>query len=182
MSEDLERLLMALVFLVASAAAGWAVLACRSATNRERAEGWVWMLVSALFLGLAGARVVRAGPWLGALLRRLARESQLYGDRRPLQIAVTVALAAVAVVALGVGLRYAWEALKRYRMAAGCVLAALATAGIRFVSLHEVDAWDRSWPWVRVAIEAGISALATAAAILRARRAVGAGARLRPAA
>ncbi len=177
MSEGLQRLLVAAVFLVACAAAGWASLAC----GRVRREGGaggdarVWAIVSLLFLGLAGARLAHAGPWLGAVLRRLARASQLYGDRRPLQIAVTLALAALALVALTVGLRYAWEALKRYRMAAGCVAAVLASGGIRFVSLHEVDAWDRAWPWVRVGLEVGISALATAAAAARARQAARSG-------
>ncbi len=184
MSESSERLLMAAIFLVASASAGWAALACRSARRSGRAGGdaHVWMVVSALFLGLAAARVAHAGPWLGALLRRLARASQLYGDRRPLQVAVTLALAVFAVVALSVGLRYAWEALKRYRLAAGCVAAAIASAGIRFVSLHEVDAWDRAWPWVRIVLEMGISALAMAAAVVRARQVARPGSRLRTAA
>ncbi len=181
MSEGFERLLVAAVFLVAFAAAGWASLAC----GRVRREGGagadarVWAIVSMLFLGLAFARLAHAGPWLGAVLRRLARASQLYGDRRPLQIAVTIALTAFALVALTAGLHYAWEALKRYRMAAGCVAAVLASAGIRFVSLHEVDAWDRAWPWVRAILEVGISALAATAAAARARQAVRTGSRLR---
>ncbi len=184
MSEASERLLVAAVFLVASASAGWASLACGRARREggAGADARVWAIVSLLFLGLAGARVAHAGPWLGAVLRRLARASQLYGDRRPLQIAVTLALAAIALVALTVGLRYAWETLKRYRLAAGCVAAVLASAGIRFVSLHEVDAWDRAWPWVRVVLEVGISALATAAATARARQAARSGPGLRSAA
>jgi hypothetical protein len=155
---------------VASASAGWAALACRRArqVGEPGADARIWLVVSLLFLGLAVARIAQAGPWLGAVLRRLARASQLYGDRRPFQVVVTLALTAFALVALGVGLRYAWEALKRYRLAAGCVAAALASAGIRFVSLHEVDALDRTWPWVRVVIEVGIAALATTAAIVRA--------------
>lgn len=183
MSESSERLLLATVFLLASASAGWAALECRRASRAggAGADARVWMVVSALFLGLAGARVAHAGPWLGAVLRRLARASQLYGDRRPLQVAVTIALAAFALMALAVGLRYAWEALKRYRLAAGCVAAAIASAGIRFVSLHEVDAWDRAWPWVRVVIEVGISALATIAATVRARQVARSGLATRPA-
>lgn len=172
MSEASERLLLASAFLLASASAGWATLACWRARKAigAGADAPVWMIVSVMFLGLAAARVGRAGPWLGAVLRRLARESQLYGDRRPLQVVITVSLAGIAVVALGVGVRYAWETLKRHRLAVGCVAAALASAGIRFVSLHEVDAWDRAWPWVRVLIEAAISALATIAAVVRARQ------------
>jgi hypothetical protein len=46
----------------------------------------------------------------------------------------------------------------------------VASALIRFVSLHEVDAWNQQWPWVRVSIDLATSALALAAALARVRQ------------
>lgn len=167
-----ERLLEAAAFALASAAAGWAALACRSARRSgiPSADARAWTLVSALFLALACSRTIQAGPWLGGELRRLARENGLYQGRRPYQIAATVGLAAVALVAFTVGLRSIWEALKRYRMAASCIAVIVASALIRFVSLHEVDAWNREWPWIRVTVDLATSALAVAAALARVRQ------------
>jgi hypothetical protein len=134
------------------------------------ADTRAWTLVAGLFLALACSRAIQAGPWLGVELRRLARESGLYQGRRPYQIAATVVLAAMALVAFTVGLRSIWEALKRYRMAASCIAVIMASALIRFVSLHEVDAWNQQWPWVRVSIDLATSALALAAALARVRQ------------
>ncbi len=176
MTFDPERFLEAAAFLAAGAFAGWTAKACRRASRggSAGADARIWALVALLFLGLACARIAYAGPWLGGELRRLARASQLYGDRRPLQIVATVALAAFAFVALTLGLRSIWNALKRYRLAAASVAIVLASAMVRFVSLHEVDAWNRQWPWIRVAVDLGTSALASAAAFARLRQLAGA--------
>lgn len=166
------RLLEAAAFLTVSVAAGWAALACRRARARGRpgADGRAWAVVSVLFLALATSRALQAGPWLGGELRRLARANGLYSGRRPFQIAATLGLAALAAGALAVGLRTLWEALKRYRLAASCIAIIAASAAIRFVSLHEVDAWNREWPWIRVSIDLGTSGLALAAALTRVRQ------------
>lgn len=167
-----ERLLEAAAFLTVSLAAGWAALVCRRARRRGRPGGdaRAWAVVAVLFLALAASRAIQAGPWLGGELRRLARANGLYQGRRPYQIAATVALAAFAAGALAVGVRALWEALKRYRLAASCIAIIVASAAIRFVSLHEVDAWNREWPWVRVSIDLGTSALAIVAALARVRQ------------
>lgn len=166
------RVLESVALLVAAASAAWAALACRGARRdgRAGADARVWSAVGALFLGLAFARLAQLGPSVGAGLRRLARGLHVYGDRRPLQIAVTLGLAVFALVAMSVGLRSLWDLLRRYRLAAGCVSVTVAFALIRFVSLHEIDAWNQAWPWARVAIDVGTSALASAAAIARARQ------------
>lgn len=169
---EIGRFLEAAALLAAAASAAWAAMACRGARREGRAgaDARVWTAVAFLFLGLALARVARVGPLLGALMRRLARGFDLYGDRRVLQIAATIGLATFAVVALFVGLRSLWDFMKRYRLAAGCVSATLALALIRFVSLHEVDAWDETWPWARVVIDISTSALASAASMARVRQ------------
>ena len=99
----------------------------------------------------------------------------MYNDRRPLQIVVTIGLAVFALVAFTIGLRSLWDLLKRYRLAAGCVSVTLALALIRFVSLHEVDAWNAAWPWARVVVDVGTSALASAAAVARVHQIAGSG-------
>lgn len=168
-----ERLLEAAAFVGVALAAGSAALACRRASQEGRPGGdaRAWAMVAALFLALAASRAIQAGPWLGGELRRLARANGVYQGRRPYQIAATVGLAAFAAGALAVGLRALWEALKRYRLAAACIAVIVASAAIRFVSLHEVDAWNREWPWVRVSIDLGTSVMALAAALARVRQA-----------
>jgi len=41
---------------------------------------------------------------------------------------------------------------------------------IRFISLHEVDAWNAAMPWVRVVVELIAAAGASAVAIARLRQ------------
>jgi hypothetical protein len=156
--------------LVAAASAGWAARCCRTRAGQKGADARVWTAVSVLYVALALGRVTRIGPWLGGLLRQLARGHHLYGERRPLQITVTLGLAVVALIALIVGLRSILDFLRRYRLAAACVCITLAFALIRFVSLHEVDAWNDEWPWARVAIDLLTSLGASAAALARVRQ------------
>jgi hypothetical protein len=73
----------------------------------------------------------------------------------------------VAVIALIVwGLLWAWHYIKRYRLAVGFMVLTLGFAIIRFISLHEVDAWNANAPWARTAVDlvaaAGVSAVAIA--------------------
>lgn len=169
---DVERLIEAAAFILACATAWWAAISCRNALHRgaQGGDSRAWTLVAMLFLALACSRVIHAGPWVGMELRHLVRAHGLYGSRRPYQIAATLALAGVAVVAFTIGLRSVWEALKRYRLAASCIAVIVASAAIRFVSLHEVDAWNQEWPWIRIGIDLVTSALATAAALARVRQ------------
>ena len=56
--------------------------------------------------------------------------------------------------------------LKRYRLAIGFAGLTIGFAIIRFISLHEVDAWNAQAPWARTAVDlvaaAGVSAVAIA--------------------
>lgn len=169
------RFLEAAAFFTAAAAAAWATLAAHGARRHGRpgADARVWAVIAAFFLVLAAGRIVQLGPWLGMVLRRVARDAGAYQGRRPYQIAATVTVAVFALAAMAIGLRSIWDVLKRYRLAAGCVSLILASAIIRFISLHEVDAWDRTWPWIRISLDVAPSSLAAAVALVRARQASG---------
>jgi hypothetical protein len=75
-------------------------------------------------------------------LRDIFKQRGWYEDRRSLQIAASIAVA-VVVAGLTVGFGI-----------------------IRFISLHEVDAWNANAPWARTAVDlvaaAGVSAVAIA--------------------
>ncbi len=171
------RFLEAAAFFTAAAAAVLAALECRSAGIRGRpgADARVWAAIAAFFLVLAAGRIVQLGPWLGMVMRQLARDAGAYQGRRPFQIAATVTVAFFALAAMAFGLRSIWDVLKRYRLAAGCVSLILASGIIRFISLHEVDAWNRRWSWIRVSLDLAPSSLAAVVALVRARQAGGPG-------
>jgi hypothetical protein len=54
----------------------------------------------------------------------------------------------------------------RYRLAVGLAGLTVGFGIIRFISLHEVDAWNANAPWARTAVDlvaaAGVSAVAIA--------------------
>ena len=85
----------------------------------------------------------------------------------------------VVAVLLVIGVIWAWHYIKRYRLAIGFASLAVGLGVVRFVSLHEVDAWSKAWPWARVVIELVAAAGASAVAIVRLRQ-LGELARLRP--
>jgi hypothetical protein len=64
------------------------------------------------------------------------------------------------------GMLWAWHRIKRYRLAVGFAGLTVGFGIIRFISLHEVDAWNANAPWARTAIDlvaaAGVSAVAIA--------------------
>jgi hypothetical protein len=100
----------------------------------------------------------------GDFLRRIFKQRGWYEDRRSLQIAASIAVA-VAVMALVVwGLLWTWHRIKRYRLAVGFAGLTVSFGIIRFISLHEVDAWNANAPWARTAVDlvaaAGVSAVA----------------------
>ena len=85
--------------------------------------------------------------------------------------ALTVSLpsiaVAVAVMVLVVwGLLWAWHYIRRYRLAIGFASLTVGFGIIRFISLHEVDAWNAGAPWARTVVDlvaaAGVSAVAIA--------------------
>jgi hypothetical protein len=94
-------------------------------------------------------------------LRGIFKQTGWYEDRRSLQIAASI-IVAVVVMALVV-----WGLLwTRYRLAVGFAGLTVGFGIIRFISLHEVDAWNANAPKARTAIDlvaaAGVSAVAIA--------------------
>jgi hypothetical protein len=69
-----------------------------------------------------------------------------------------------------IGIVSFWDYIKRYRLAIGFTGLAMGLALIRFISLHEVDAWNEALPWLRVAVDVTAAAGASAVAALRLRQ------------
>ena len=107
---------------------------------------------------------------LGGWLRTLAKQHGLYANRRPFQIIASVAIALIVVVLFLYGLFWIWHYIKRYRLAVGFAALAVGFGIIRFISLHEVDAWNAAMPWARVVVELIAAAGASAVAIARLRQ------------
>ena len=78
----------------------------------------------------------------------------------------SIAVAVVAMVLIVWGLLWAWHNIKRYRLAIGFAGLTVGFGIIRFISLHEIDAWNADAPWVRTVVDlvaaAGVSAVAIA--------------------
>jgi hypothetical protein len=161
----------------------WAAWACHRAQQRglPGADALVWAGLAAVFLLFAQVKLALGLGWLKGMaewLRTLAKQSDLYANRRPFQIVASIAVALIAVVLLLYGLLWMWHYIKRYRLAIGFAALAAGFAIIRFISLHEVDAWNAAMPWARVVIELIAAAGASAVAIARLRQ-LGEFARLR---
>ena len=171
MSDDAGRLLALTALLAASLLGAWAAWACRRAQRRglPGSDALVWAGLAALFLLYSQTRLASGLGWLagwGEWLRKLARQYGLYEDRRVFQIVATIAVTLVVVALFLYGLIWMWHYIKRYRLAIGFASLAVGFGIIRFISLHEVDAWNAAMPWARSVVEliaaAGVSALATA--------------------
>jgi len=116
----------------------------------------IWAGLAIVCVLFAQTRLERVLGWLkglGAWLRVLAREHHFYAGRRPIQIVATIAVVLVVAVLLAIGIASAWDYVKRYRLAIGFTGIAVGFGLIRFISLHEVDAWNRTLPWVWDAAE-----------------------------
>jgi hypothetical protein len=175
MSEDLGRFLSIVSLLTAGVLGAWTAWSCRKARRRglPGSDAVVWAGLAAVFLLFSQTKLARVLGLLrgwGQWLRSLAREQGLYSGRRPFQILATVGVAVVVVVLLVIGLLWAWHYIKRYRLAIGFASLAVGFAVIRFISLHEVDAWNARVPWLRVVIEVTAAAGASAVALARLRQ------------
>jgi hypothetical protein len=133
------------------------------------ADALVWAGLAAVFLLLSQTKLARSLGWLrgwGEWLRTLAKQNDLYANRRPFQIAASVVVALIVAVLLLYGLLWIWHYIKRYRLAIGFAALAAGYGMIRFISLHEVDAWNEAMPWARAVVDliaaAGVSAVAIA--------------------
>lgn len=175
MAEEAGRYLCITALMAAGLLGAWTAWACHEARRRglSGSDALLWTVLAVVFLAFSQTKLVKLLGWLrgfGWWLRVLAREHHLYADRRPFQIAATIAVAAIVVILLAIGLASMWDYIKRYRLAIGFTALAVGFGVIRFISLHEVDAWNAQMPWLRVAIELLASAGASAVAIARLRQ------------
>lgn len=185
MAEEAGRYVCIAALLATGLLGAWTAWACREARLRGGAgsDAPVWAGLALVFLIFSQtkiAKVLGLLKGLGWWLRVEAREHGMYAGRRPFQIAATVAVAFVVLVLLAVGLASMWDYIRRYRLAIGFAALAVGFGVIRFISLHEVDAWNAQLPWLRVVVELTASAGASAVALVRLHQ-LGALARLRQA-
>jgi hypothetical protein len=137
------------------------------------ADAAVWATLAVVFLLFSQTRLARVMGWLkggGQLLRSIARDHGLYAGRRPFQIAATVAVALVVLVLLAIGIAWMWHYIKRYRLAIGFAALTVGFGLIRFISLHEVDAWNAALPWLKVVVDVAAALGASAVALTRLRQ------------
>jgi hypothetical protein len=149
----------------------WTAVACR----RAQYHGWpgsdalVWVGLSAIFFLLSSVKTARGLGLLrgfGGFLRDVFKQRGWYEDRRILQITASIAVAALVMALVIWGLLWAWHYIKRYRLAIGFAGLTVGFGIVRFISLHEVDAWNTAAPWARTVVDlvaaAGVSAVAVA--------------------
>jgi hypothetical protein len=168
MTEDVLRVA---VLMVPSLLGLWAAVACRRTQRRGLPGGdaLVWAGLSAVFFLISLTKTARGLGLLrgfGDFLRNIFKQRGWYEDRRMLQITTSIAVAVVVLVLFVNGLLWAWHYIKRYRLAVGFAGLTVGFGIIRFISLHEVDAWNAGAPWARAVVDliaaAGVSAVAIA--------------------
>jgi hypothetical protein len=168
MSDDLLRVLALTIPCLFGL---WTAVACRRAQLRglPGADALIWAGLSSAFFLLFLVKSARGLGLLhgfGGYLRDIFKQRGWYEDRRSLQVAASIAIAVVVIALIAWGLLWAWDYIKRYRLAIGFTGLTLGFAIIRFISLHEVDAWNASMPWARTAVDliaaTGVSAIAIA--------------------
>jgi hypothetical protein len=149
----------------------WTAIACRRAHYHglPGSDALVWAGLSAVFFLLFFMKTARGFGLLhgfGNFLRDIFKQRGWYEERRAFQITVSIAVAVVVMALIVWGLLWAWHNIKRYRLAVGFASLTVGFGFIRFISLHEVDAWNADAPWARTAIDlvaaAGVSAVAIA--------------------
>ena len=157
--------------LVACLLGLWTAVACRRAQYHglPGSDALVWAGLSVVFFLLFLMRTARSFGLLrgfGGYLRDVFKQRGWYEDRRILQITASIAVAVVVMVLVVWGLLWAWHYIKRYRLALGFAALTVGFGIIRFISLHEVDAWNADAPWARTVVDliaaAGVSAVAIA--------------------
>ena len=149
----------------------WTAAACRRAQylGLPGYDALVWAGLSFVFLLLSLTKTARGLGLLrgfGDLLRGIFKQRGWYDDRRNLQIAASIAVVVGVIVLMVWGLLWAWHRVKRYRLAVSFASLTVGYGIIRFISLHEVDAWNANALWARTVIDlvsaSGVSALAIA--------------------
>jgi hypothetical protein len=168
MTDDVLRVV---ALLVPGVLGLWTAVACRRAHDHglPGSDALVWAGLSTVFFLLASMKTARGLGLLrgfGGFLRDIFKQRGWYEDRRTLQITASIAVAVVVMILVVWGLLWAWHYIKRYRLAIGFAGLTVGFGIIRFISLHEVDAWNAYAPWARTAVDlvaaAGVSAVAIA--------------------
>jgi hypothetical protein len=169
MTDDVLRVA---ALLVACLLGLWTAVACRRAHYHglPGSDALVWTGLSALFFLLSLMKAARSLGLLrgfGSFLRDIFKQKGWYEDRRTLQIMSSIAVAAMVTVLIIWGLLWAWHYIKRYRLAVGFAGLTVGFGIIRFISLHEVDAWNAAAPWARTVVDLVAAAGVSAVAIVR---------------
>jgi len=172
MSEEGARYLSVAALLLAGLLGAFTARACRRAQLRDEpgSDAIVWAGLALVFLLFALVKSTRVAEGLGAWLRVLARQYYGYGNRRPYQVLATATVMVIVVVVLVIALVSLWDYFKRYRLAVGFASLAVGSGVVRFISLHEVDAWNRAMPWMRVVVELTAAVGASVVAVVRLRQ------------
>jgi len=133
--------LRTLGYLLAAAAAFVAgIREHRSRTVGAAAWPAFWFGAGGILLAMAVARGTDIGGFLADAGRRSARSGGWYNRRRRFQANLIAALGAALVIATAVAARWMPANRRRYLPEAFIVLALVVFAGVRLVSLHQVDA------------------------------------------
>jgi hypothetical protein len=172
MTDDTLRIV---VLLVPCLLGLWTAVACRRAHYQglPGSDALVWASMSAVFFLLFLMKTARGLGLLrgfGQDLRGLFKQMGWYEDRRTLQITASIAVAAAVMVLIVWGLLWAWHYIKRYRLAIGFAGLTVGFGIIRFISLHEVDAWNAGAPWLRTVVDLAAAGGVSAIAIARLRQ------------
>jgi hypothetical protein len=166
------RYLCIAALMVTGLLGAWTAQACYRARRQGQpgSDHAIWAALAVVFILFAQTRLARVLgllKGLGAWLRVLARQHHLYAGRRSIQIMATTAVVVVVAVLLAIGVASAWDYIKRYRLAIGFTGIAVGFGLIRFISLHEVDAWNRDFPWMKDAAELVAAVGASSVAAVR---------------
>jgi len=169
MSDDVVRVV---ALTIACLFGLWTAVACRRAQYHGLAgsDAVVWAGVSGVFFLLSLMKTARGLGLLrgfGDFLRGIFKQRGWYEDRRSLQIAASIAVAVVVMALVVWGLLWIWHRIKRYRLAVGFAGLTVGFGIIRFISLHEIDAWNAEAPWARTAVDLVAAAVVSAVAITR---------------
>ncbi len=139
-------------------------------SQRERANSnlWpkFWFLTAAVLLVMSIGRTGDLGQWVSELGRRVAVSEGWYAGRRKPQAIAVGTVGAIWLVVVIVMLWRVPERRRRYLPTALMVFTLLCYAGIRLVSLHQVDSLlyrrDIAGMHIDAALELALLAAATA--------------------
>jgi len=155
---DSLQIFRAGAFLVAgvlSAGTSWRCYQGRGQAA-ARTEGMSWAGIATTFLVFSQISLARGLGWhegWGEWLRAIAKQEGLYADRRVLQITASIAVAVLVVLMFVYALIWVRHHVKRYFLAMSFATLVAGFAAIRFISLHEIDAWNASMPNARLVVE-----------------------------